>query len=337
MPLTVRQAQAFDLPQLLLDLDAAHASRPATTLGVDLMRFAAWLQNAPDGCRTWIALDDAGLVAHLTAVPRATRVGNDRRRFAELVGGWSTPRRRRGLRRDPDLCRVAAALFEAHQGVDGDLVYHGCLDRSERRLAHAQSDFKPVGTLPLLQFDLRNTTTRTATGIVEADHFDARFTRLDERCAAQHGAATVRDAAFLQHRFGAHPAGGFHTLTSSDKHDELRGYAVLRRSAAHRTLWLLWDWLVPLDDAAAGEQLLHAARTLAATAGATTLAGFVPAASRWFERLQDAGASVRPWAPFLFARTSARRYDSHYLHEHWWHTLADSVLEPTFTSSGGTR
>jgi hypothetical protein len=336
VPIHVRQATADDLPRLLHALGDDALARSTALLGSELAPFVAWLQAAPEGCRAWIADDGDAIVALLCAVPRATRVGGERRAFTELVGAWVAPHRRRLLRRESDLGRVASALFEAHQGVEGDFVYHGLPGLAERRLLHARLDFKPIGTLPLLDVPVP-LRAAPAADVVGVECFDARFGELFERCAPELGAATVRDARFLEHRFGRHPAGGFHTLACVGGDGALRGYAVLRAAAGVDGAWLLWDWLVPLGDEPAGRSLLQSALAVVGQHGGRRLAGFVPETSPWFDRLQELGARVRPWAPFAFARTTSRRHDVHWLHEHWWHTLADTVLQPAVPADGGER
>ncbi|MCA8949967.1 MAG: hypothetical protein KDE27_10725, partial [Planctomycetes bacterium] len=294
-----------------------------------------------------LGLDDDGIAGHLSAAPRTTRVGDATRRFAEIFGGFVAPRRRR-LRRDSDYCRLGRALAEAiATGDDGDFVQFVVPSPVERRLGHAFLEWKPVTTLTVLQRSLDGgdvagpAVTEATSPRIDVIRFcdDERFARLFERCRGDFAAATVRDAAFLAHRFDAHPGGAFTVLGAVDDAGELRGYAVLRRSRdpASAGTVVLWDWLVPADDVAAGERLLLAAGARARSLGGVALAGFVPEWSPWFDRMQEAGFRVRPTPRFLFARTSSRRHDSHWLHQNWWHTFADTVLEPGLAVPGGAR
>lgn len=339
MTLTVRELETADRAPLLAALAAAAPAPVLGASGAALPAYGAWLAANPAGLRTLVGCAGGEVVAHLSAVARITRIGAESRRFVEMVGGWVAPHRRRGLRRAHDYQTLATALFEAHLGVAGDFLYHGCPAPIERRLCHGLLEWKPVTTIPWLHYELGTSSAVSPVGVQRVASFDVRFAELFARCLGDFEAATLRDATFLQHRFADHPAGGFEVLAATDPNGGLRGYAVLRRSAepaAHGTI-LLWDWLVPAGDEEVGTRLLAAAVAHAKELGGVALAGCLPEWSPWFTRFQDLGFRVRPSNRFLFARVSSRKFDSHWLHQGWWHTLADTVLEPQLAVPGGGR
>lgn len=293
----------------------------------ELVRWSRWLDRSPLPIRSYVTERGGRVIGHVSAIPKRTWIAGDEVSITELVGGWSRPSE--GLAKISPYRRCAEALFADHQGPSGDLIYHLEPEGGERRLGHRYLEYQPVNSLPVL-------TKRVGLSLVEPSHaepiaeFDEQAKWLWDRTSDEFGASTIRDASFLNHRFGEHPLGEFTRLGVRDSDGVLRGYAVVRpgrRSSTRRFLWI-HDWLVPSSERGVGLELQRAAEHAAREAGCPYVATYLPTWSPWFGELQDQGFRVRASSRFLFARSKARRFDAYFLRDRWWNTLADTIVEP---------
>lgn len=135
----------------------------------------------------------------------------------------------------------------------------------------------------------------------------------------------VRDSTYLDWRYARHPQRHYDFLLARDEATgEARGLAVYGRGAyAANEAAIVCDWLVPVDDTAAEEVLLHALMQRARSDGAVLLA-VLPQMDPRFLRWQRRGFLVGPPSHFLVMNTF--QHHVRYLRDRWFFTLGDSDL-----------
>jgi len=281
----------------------------------------------PAGLRVWLALDGATVAAHYASLPNRTRVEGETRVFAQIVDTMVHPDYRRGLKKPGLFVETARRMLAATCGPDKDLVTYGWPTREAWRTGKAFLDYEMVRRESALYSELDGVDPTLPAGVVRALAFPESVARLYERCAAEWGASTIRDRAWLQWRVFARPGQDYRVLTVPDAAGALLGYAVLRT-----TDWpipgacVLCDWLVPSDDRETGERLLAAVRSDARAGGAAAVLALFPQWSPWFLHFQERGFLVTSTEYFMSGRNNHPRHDMFWLRDNWWYQPLDLDL-----------
>ena len=119
-------------------------------------------------------------------------------------------------------------------------------------------------------------------------HFDARFGRLWEQSARDFPIAVVRDAAYLNWRYLAHPNAGQYVCLSAEKQGSLCAYAVLSLTDPH--VAHLLELIVAPGAETAAHNLLQVIVQRAQVAGAAQLQAFMlPQYKRYLNLLRTFG------------------------------------------------
>jgi hypothetical protein len=188
-------------------------------------------------------------------------------------------------------------------------------------------DYEVVRTQCVLSREPGQGTRELPAGVELLGRFDHQARWLWDRCCVTFGASTIRDDAFLNWRFVERPEHEYRIFGVRDDEGVLRGYAVYRQGEwLEANAGLICDWLVPPDEPEVGELLLRAVLAQARDDGVATVTNLLVDWSPWFDAFQRWGFRVVDADTFVFGRHFARKFDMLWLRDHWWYTLADSVV-----------
>jgi hypothetical protein len=234
------------------------------------------------------------------------------------------PEHRGGLGGSRMVADLMRRFYESQGGGATELMY-GTPEPPLRRMAVWQRRSEVLCDLVFLPPALRSNPPspagipgRTAPAVgPDAD-------RLWERCAPEYGAATVRDARYLNGRFAEHPGVAYELAEARGGAGELRGVLVLRRGGWTEGVATLADWVVPREDGDAERALLAHAVAYARAHDRRALVAWFPAPEPRFLRFQlEHGFLAHP-SPYQFVFRAYRPgLDRRWLHEHWYLTMGD--------------
>jgi hypothetical protein len=305
----------------------AVGSEPRTRAEVDWM-----LHGNPAGSRMWVALHAEAdgtqrIVGQYGGWPMATDAGGSQVGFVHCVDSAVDAEHRAGLKRPGLFVELAEHFFDAHGGVDKDVLHYGLPNDRAWPVGSRRLGYELLRPLELHLWTVEPGSPELPAGVEPLERFDEQALWLYHRIAGGFHWATQRDASFLNWRFCDHPRHAYTRLGVRDAEGILRGACILRtldyegvRACA------IADWICPHEESEVGEALLAAARAEARRGGAAVLVGFWPEWSPWFETLQRAGALVVPSAWFLAVRSFSKRVDAMRLRDAWWFQLADTDL-----------
>lgn len=327
MALELREFQAGDEAALLTAL-GEFCRREHPGRGRRTREEWSWaFEHNPCGRRIWLACEGERVVAQYAAMPRKVWIAAREAIFAEVVDSFVLRERPRALQREGLYARLGRAMAEAHCASGGDLVHYGFPTGGEWRVGNGLLDYEVVRNQSILACECGPGERELPPEVERLERFDHQARWLWDRCAGAFGASAIRDQAFLNWRFVLRPAVRYELLGVRDEGGILRGFAAFRRGEWSATpCGLLVDWLVPPEEPEVGALLVRAARARTRAAGERTLVALLPEWSPWFEAFQRAGFLVLDGGTVLFARCFARKFDEIWLREHWWTTLADSVI-----------
>jgi len=327
MSYEIRPLQAGDESSLL---ECFHAAFPGTERTLDEWRWA--FEKNPAGQRVFVALHGGRVVAQYAALPRKTWIDGGEHVFAEIVDSMVHPEHRAGLAQPGVFVETARAFFDAYGGRERDLVHYGWPVPRALRIGARFLRYAIVRTQCVLVKELgAGAAHAPQIGVAPIERFDYHSRWLWDRCAAEFGASTIRDAEYLNWRYCDHPRHEYRMLGARDAQGVLRGLVVWRRADWGRPepvpdLGLVADWLVPPAEDEVGEALLAALEHAARTERVHALVALFPEGSPWFARFQEHGFRVQPSDYAMVARNFDARFDVHWLAEHWWYQLGDGDL-----------
>lgn len=283
----------------------------------------------PAGTRLFLARRAGRVVAAFGALPVRVRAFGEPRTFDFLFDLLSDASLAPG-EREETWCACAQAFVAAHGGPQDDMLHYGWPAGRERELSKSELGHELLCASALLVQPLGPGATTLPRGVEELTGERARLgseaDALYAACAPQWGVSVVRDAAFLNWRFVEQPFFRYRLFVLRSQHG-LRGFAAYRLGPElHPGLGLLMDLLVLPGDEAAAELLLAAAAAAARADGAAALAAALPEWSPWALFLQERGFLHHPSEHLLLVRGSLPRFDMLYLRDHWWRTLADTLV-----------
>jgi hypothetical protein len=314
---TIRSWHAGD-EALVLD-----ARRRAGLADSELARWrSAYLSN-PSGPTIVLAVEDGRLLGGLAGISQPTWLAEETR-FTWLHDAFLVPEAPATLERD--LAQAFAETFGGRKPGTAPVLLRWSNDADWKR-DEACFELEIVRTQTLLVRRLEEAGPSLGKGVERLQGFDEQVKWLWDRLAAEVPASTIRDARWCTWRFLELARRRPRILGVRDARGLLRGLAVLARGElAGVERDLLLEWLVPHAELEVGEILLAAACSDARSEGARVLTTLIPDPSPWFDRFQRAGFRVEPADLLLTARSFHRRYDTEWLRDHWWHTLADTQL-----------
>jgi hypothetical protein len=234
------------------------------------------------------------------------------------------PEHRTGLGGSRMVAELMRRFYDSQGGGATELMY-GTPEPPLRRMAVWQRRSEVLCDLVFLAHELRSIPPSPA-GIsvrtVPAVGPDAD--QLWERCAPEYGAATVRDARYLNTRFADHPGVAYELSEARGAAGELRGVLVMRQGGWTEGIATLADWLVPRADGDAERALLAHAVTYARARGRRALVAWFPAPEPRFLRFQTEHGFLAHPSPYQFVFRAYRPgLDRRWLHERWYLTMGD--------------
>ena len=275
--------------------------------------------------RVVVASRHERVVAHGAGRPARTWINGREHVFTHVGDVFVRPEERRGLAREGVALRTVRELL-ARCRDEGDALVYGWPIPAHARLGRQTLGYEKVlSQLVLAQPLGRPRALSEDVHLIHDFGEDARW--LWERCAADWGASTVRDEAWLRWRYRSRPGVRYTSLGVTDDTGLLRGLCVLAPSAfLGSSIRPIADWLVPSEEVEVGQALLWAAESVAREQNAEGLALFLPAWSPWFATLQAQGWRVHPTELELYMRPFHPRFDAAFLREQWWYQLGDGDL-----------
>lgn len=156
------------------------------------------------------------------------------------------------------------------------------------------------------------------------ERFGPEASRLWEGVRGELDAALVRDEAYLNWRYAAHPV-AYALLEARDtRSNALRGLAVLREGGWNEAVASLVEWLVPAADRDAEHALVRHAVTYARERRKQYLVAWFSSAGPHFERFQVEHGFFARATPYQEEVTSWHPgADREWLLHHWYQTMGD--------------
>jgi hypothetical protein len=323
--LAIRPLEPGDAPEVLRSHNEVFASGEGASPPRSEALWQWTYERNPAGRRAFVALDGGRVVAHFAALPVRTLLDGREAVFAQGIDSFALPSHR-GSAGGNAFLRTARAFFAAYGG-SSDALYYGWPSERAWRLGSRMLAYEAVRTQMALVRPLGASAGEPGLEIQRLLELDHQALWLFERCAAELGAAAVRDARYLSWRFLEHPEGRYELLGARDERGILRGLSVYRMGRGpFAGLGCAVDWLAPSSEVEVGSALLAALERCARRDGASALALWLPESSRWFARLQELGFLVHPTPWRLAVASFTPRLDAQWMRTGWWSTLADSDL-----------
>src|SRR5262245_40931517 len=278
----------------------------------------------PAGQRIWVAECEGVIAAQCAALPYRVLIDGREASFTQGVDSMVHPEHRKGLRRPGLYVETALPFFRQFGGQGADILHYGWPVEPAWRIGRTFLDYEIVRTLTMHFMELGAGPVAIPREVERLTAFDADVRALYQRCHAQWGTSVIRDAAYLNWRFVAHPRFRYHLFAVRGERRELLGYAIYRRAD-----WpvagtgLIMDWLGPVDEPEVGELLREALLAQARVDAAGVVLVVFPDWTPWSPRFQDWGFRVHTSDYLLIGIIQDRRYDTWWLREHWWYQLAE--------------
>ena len=250
---------------------------------------------------------------------------------APAVGGnhidvATDPALRRGLGAARLLMNMGRRYFAEFAGPERPLTW-GFPEPALQRLGLVKLGFQLLRDVLFLVREIEEGPHPDVDGVraTRVDRFDADTDELWNRCVDEIGTGLVRNATYLNWRYGKHPEVP-HKLYEARDHvtGTLRGLATAREGGWDERVYSIMDWLVPLEDRAAERALLGIALSDGRRAGKAYLAAWFPAPRLEFHRFQrDHGFFVQATPYQECFRSFLKGLDRRALERSWYQTLGD--------------
>ncbi len=294
----------------------------------------AWrwkFQQCPAGSKIALAIGADGEVqGQYAGLRQLVRTADGPVSFAQAVDSFSIAPVLGGLSHASAFVRAGEFFANSFCGAADGLehVVWGLAIPAVWRIGFSRLGYEHVRTVNALTARLSELSNLPVDGMTleESAHCPADLAALYDSVATERGASAVRDAEWMNWRFGA-PGSGRYRFGSARQGGQLRGLCVFRLgSFAGQSGGLICDWIVPQADDLARQSLFGWLRAQTQASGATQLiALFADTAPEWVE-FQQAGFRVVPTEYILAARCFRAPFDRDYLFWRWHYTLADTDL-----------
>jgi hypothetical protein len=326
------QAALFELEVSLAKVHPAHPELPGKLMrpkgSVPSLERLRWMQlENPVGLRSLLLWDGERVAGHYSAIPQRVWLDGREVIFGELAQCFVLPQYRQGLLHKTPFVNLAESFFEAHGGLEGDMLYYGYPSYGEWRIGKKVLGYESLRLQALLVREPGPGSNDLPAGAEPIERFDEQARWLWDRCAGEFGALGIRDDAYLNWRFCDHPEQSYEPVGVRDGDGILRGYAVYAEVSWQGTKRAtICDWLCPQNEPEVAEKLHAAMLALTRRDQAESLAVLLPERCAWHAKFQDWGHQLAPAETFLFGRVFQRRHTVLWLRDHWYYTLADTLL-----------
>ena len=248
----------------------------------------------------------------------------DRRFVMSHVDTAVSAEHRSGLGGSRMVADLMRRFYDSQGGGATELMY-GTPEPPLRRMAVWQRRSEILCDLVFLAHELHNVPPAPAeVAVQKVPAFAADADQLWERCAPEYGAATIRDARYLNARYADHPGVAYELVEARSAGGELRGVLVLRQGGWTEGIATLADWLVPRADVDAEQALMAHSVAYARAHGRRALVAWLPAPEPRFLRFQTRHGFLAHPSPYQFVfRVYRPGLDRRWLHERWYLTMGD--------------
>lgn len=290
-----------------------------------------FLQN-PAGWRIWLAVSpDGEIAAQQAAIPIRVKHRGEEVTWLQVVDSFADPRLGRGLRKPGLFVQVALEFIERYGGPAplAQLMY-GMPVRPAYRIGQRFLSYQPLRNQVELRAKVKELSFGSAQGVVveETSAFPEDVLRLSDRLAESYPAFAIRDRAYLEWRFCAHPTLRYRVASARSRASgELLGLAVFRACAFDgREAGRACDWLIAPGAnearAALGDWLCRCTEE----AGQEELAFLLADTSAEFRALHALGLRVHPTSYLVTAGSYTARFHTLSMYRDWYYTMAEFDL-----------
>ena len=287
--------------------------------------------KCPSGSRISLALGADGEVhGQYAGLRQSVRCDEGAVHFTQAIDSFNTRRVDAGLSRTSSFVRAGEFFAKHFCGAEPELdqVVWGLAIPAVWRIGASRLGYEHVRTVNSLVARLSELSLAAVDShsVEESTSCPGDIDALFALVAQDRGAIAVRDRAWMDWRFAAHPSHKY-LFGVVREGGVLRGVGVYRQgSFAGEEGGLICDWLVPSADECARAALLGWFRARATASGATQLVALLPdTAPEWLE-FQRAGFRVLPTEYILAARSFRAPFDRNFLFWRWYYTLGDTDL-----------
>ncbi len=287
----------------------------------------------PAGWQIILALTEAGeVVGQFAGLP--VRAANNGRPYllSQAVESMVDPCHRRGLKNPGLQVKLVRRFFEEYMGPDTGAMLYGFPIPVFRRLLvgtglgtvlHRVMELKRglIGW----HWNLRGRPASLRYHVRQVSRFPSGVDELWQRCQAELPLAIIRDARYLNWRYGDCPDVAYVKLLATDWwNGRVVGVAVLRFGWEGWPVALLVDWLVPGQPRELAEAMLLHCHACAADSGQVRIKAWFPTYSPQFQLLKASGYRPTPIDHVLMVKSFHSELSSDWLQDHWYYTMGDS-------------
>lgn len=297
-------------------------------------------QDNPAGQQILLAVTETGeLVGQYTAVPVRVNLDGKRIIFSQPVDTMVDPHYRRGLKKPGLFASLFQKFIEEYGGHERAAVMYGFPNPEVFRIGHRLLQYAPYPVVAKLVKPTGDAPHRTPLqqmvkllhqGRVEVGQvgrFDPSVDRLWARCERELHVATIRDARYLNWRYGECPDVEYRLLQARERMTgRVCGLAVLRLGWVGHAVGLLVDWLVPRGEWVTADRLLDRICHEVESAGMKELQAWMPSASPWRQFLLEWGFEPVESNLIFVARTYTPAVSLERITPLWYCTMGDSDI-----------
>ena len=277
--------------------------------------------EAPHGARVAFARDErGGIRAGIAATRHKVSFEGQEVHWLEVGDFFNDFASGRGLSRARALLAAGQACAESFGGFAPEKhpVLYGLPDRRAHRFGLGQLEWEVLRSENELRAELARLESRAAGGVdvEEVERFPDEVALCFRRFAEGRAALIVRDAAYLNWRYGAGRERK-QRLALARVQGELRGYAVYSAG------WLM-DWMVRPEEEDVAHELLAWAASRARLDGASLSLVVPDTAPEWLA-FQRRGFRAVGTREYLCFRSFQRPAIMSWLFKNWFYTRGDTL------------
>ncbi len=335
LALTIRQYEPGDETKILALFNRVFGDQAPDDFHVRSLEHWTWKyrQNPAGIIDLFLAFNAEGdCVGQYAGVPNRFLMQGEQYFSSQSVDSVTDPKFRRGLQRPGLFVNLGYEYAETFGGKHRDVIMYGYPVPHHYRIGNKYLKYHLIRGINFLVKEhllgYGAEPPNQEVEVVTVDRFGPDVDALWERTKGEFGASHVRDAAYLNWRFADHPDIDYTLLLAKDrKTGEARGIAALRDGGYATEIVSLIEWLVPFEDQATEDMLLHRAYELTRDIGKQLLVAWFPEATPHFERFQKTHDFYVSFTPYIQV---VRPYESavtiEWLRANWYQTMGDMDL-----------
>jgi hypothetical protein len=295
-----------------------------------------WLyRRNPAGTQIVVGVEaDGTVISHYACIPARARVDGEQVVAGQGVDSMVRADYRRGLKREGAFLATARGYFD-HFGRWPTCAFgYGFPNRAAFPIGVRLIGYRPVfRPLPTLYRNFFESSDDDAVGrgfadtadVVEVDRFGIEADRLWARLAPHFPFALVRDATYLDWRYGECDWLRYRRFVVRDKAGgAARALFVTRSNWQRLPIQALVDYLGAPDDAASFALALRTSTRLARDAGQARVEAWLPEASPQFAQALTQGFKSEPCQYALCVMLYRDKPDLEWVRPRWYYTIGDS-------------